>query len=470
MSRNDLTDALGIKVTIHETKEPDEILADYYPKMWLDDNHTQINENTFALAYSDCNELRYNNGLFYTRKGKMTEEMIAHEIWESIAEVGIARNVETTVKKLVGTVKLAATVPALKTDENIIPFGNGDLYIKEWAFHGDSYSPVPYRLRADLALELQPTPYFDKWIKDLFEPEDQLVLQEYLGYCMVSSTKAQKALFLLGEGGAGKSGLGVILEAILGDAELNIANTQEFLQDKFKLPELEHKLVLYDDDLDGSALTETGLYKKLITNTLSITADRKYGQPFKFTPRIKLVACCNKMLSAVYDNTSGFYRRLLPIVVKPIAQDFKPDLRFYDRLSQEVEGIVQWALLGLRRLIDNNWVLSESERTKSYMTQKQSIDNPLPDFMQSAFDYGEEYSTALTDIMSVYEYWCRKNNVTAQKPRAVQLWLADNAEKYHLKRSQNIRAGERYVRGYAGLQPKAEWVFKDFDGEKIKLL
>lgn len=467
---NDLTDVLGVKVEIHDEKTPEEIMADYYDKMWLDDKHTVINENTFALAFKDCNELRYNNGLFYTRRGKMTEESIAHDIWESIADVGIARNVENTVKKLVGATKLAATVPALKTDENIIPFANGDFRIREWEFHGDYYSPVPYRLRANLLLDLKDTPYFSKWLDDLFEPDDQKVMQEYLGYCLVPTTKAQKALFLLGEGGAGKSGLGVILEAILGDAELNIANTQEFLQDKFKLPELEHKLVLYDDDLDGSALTETGLYKKLITNTLSITADRKYGQPFKLTPRIKLVACCNKMLSAMYDNTTGFYRRLLPVVVKPIAPDFKPDLQFYDHLAQEAEGIAQWALVGLRRLIDNNWVLSESDRTKSYMTQKQSIDNPLPDFMGAAFDFSEDYSCSLTEIMSVYEYWCRKNNVSAQKPRAVQLWLADNAEKYRLCRSSHIKSGNKEVRGYEGLRPKSEWVFTEFEGEKIKLI
>ena len=137
------------------------------------------------------------------------------------------------------------------------------------------------------------------------------MLQEYLGYCLVPTTKAQKALFLVGEGGAGKSVIGVILEELLGDALISTQSTQEFLQDKFKLPELEHKLVLYDDDLDSSALSETGLYKKLITNNISITADRKYGQPFKFTPHVKLVSCCNKMLIYLRQH-EWLYRRLCP--------------------------------------------------------------------------------------------------------------------------------------------------------------
>ncbi len=456
--QNDLSLYLGIRVEILAPPTDDEIMQSYYPIMWIDKDKLVINENTFAKAFRDVNNLKYNNGLFYARSGKMTEELISRDIWASIDEIGIGKDVERLVKRLVGATKLASTVEALRINEDCIPFDNGDFSISKWELHINEFSPVPYRLSAPLQLEIKETPNFEKWLNDLFYPEDVTTLQEYLGYCLVPTTRAQKALFLLGEGGAGKSGIGVILQAILGDAELNIANTQEFLQDKFKLPELEHKLVLYDDDLDSSALTETGLYKKLITNTLAITADRKYGQAFKFTPQIKLVACCNKMLSSVYDNTNGFYRRLLPIVVKPIAKDFKPDLQFYDKLKAERDGIVQWALIGLRRLIRNKWVLSESNRTKEYMIQKQSIDNPLPNFMETAFEYSEDFPGISTaEIMRVYEIWCRRNNCTIQKPRTVQLWLSDNSEKYGIAPSQNIKSGDKRVRGYKGLKVKTEW-------------
>ena len=463
---NDLSEYLGIKVQVFDPPTDDEIMESYYPDMWVDKDRLKINENTFAKAFRDVNNLRYNNGLFYTRRGKIAEEMIGRDIWESIAEIGINTNVERLVKRLIGATKYASTVKSLEANEDCIPFRNGDFYISKWELHIGEYSPTPYRLPAPLQLELKDIPNFTKWLNDLFYPEDIKTLQEYLGYCLVFTTKAQKALFLLGEGGAGKSGIGVILQAILGDAELNIANTQEFLQDKFKLPELEHKLVLYDDDLDSSALTETGLYKKLITNSLAITADRKFGQAFKFTPKIKLIACCNKMLSSVYDNTSGFYRRLLPIVVKPIAKDFKPDLQFYDKLKSERDGIVQWSLMGLCRLINNKWILSESTRTREYMNQKQSIDNPLPNFMESVFDYDENLpGITTTEMIQVYEIWCRRNNCTIQKPRTVQLWFADHAEKYGIRPSRHIKIGDKEVRGYTGLKVKSEWL----SGDKIML-
>lgn len=452
---------LGVDLVSCEPITEEEILQKYLPELWVNEDKHILNENVFAEYFTEMNNLQYNNGLFYTRYGRDTEEVLSHNIWESLRDNRmINTNVERTVKKLLGATKLAATVESLTMDENVIPFANGDFIVSDWQFRENDFQPVPYRLPVVLSEKQQKKPYFEKWLDDLFFPDDIKVLQEYIGYSLVSSTKAQKALFLVGEGGSGKSGLGVILESILGAAMMSTSNTQEFLQDKFKQPELENKLVLYDDDLDSQALTETGFYKKLITNNIAITADRKYGQPFSFTPKVKLIACCNQMLSSVYDNTTGFWRRLLPIIVRPLSPDFKPDLRFYDKLRREREGIVQWALVGLRRLIKNDWVLSESDRTKEYLSTKQSIDNPIPDFFGTCFETtGDPRDTVTsTDVLSVFGQWCRFNNVNQSKPRTVQTWLSDNSEKLGIKQSNHVDGPDgRHVRGYICIKIRSEW-------------
>jgi len=454
---------LGIEVKECSTLSDDEIMQGYAQDMWYKDKKgvMQIDENVFAEAFTEVNHLRYNNGLFYTRNGKATEELLSRDVWESLRDFGIKRDVERTTKKMIGAVKLASTVPALTVNTNVIPFANGDMYVKEWCFHYDEYGSFPYRLSVPLSLELVDTPNFEKWLGDLFYPEDIPTVQEYLGYCLVPTTRAQKALFLVGEGGAGKSVMGVILESILGDALLSTPNSQEFMQDKFKLPELEHRLALYDDDLSSEALKDTGLYKKLITNTISLSADRKYGQPFKFQPYVKIVSCCNEILGSIYDNTSGFYRRLLPILVKPVAEDFKPDLRFYDKIRAERRGIVQWALIGLRRLMEQNWVLSESKRSREYLQGKQELGNHFPQFMESVFEFGDG-RTPTTEIIKTYKAWCAQNAFTPKGDTTLQKWLGDNAQRYGITRSTNVplSSGKR-VRGFAGLSIKKEW---NYDG------
>lgn len=73
-----------------------------------------------------------------------------------------------------------------------------------------------------LPVEYQPdAPAPTKWLEfldGLLIPEDILTLQEYLGYLLIPSTKAQKMLVMTGKGGEGKSRIGLLLKKLFGEA------------------------------------------------------------------------------------------------------------------------------------------------------------------------------------------------------------------------------------------------------------
>lgn len=458
---NDLQ-KLGISVYWDEEPTDREIIASYRDAIWVDEKKKILNENTFARMFCDINKCIFYNGVFYTKFGKETDDTMEKCIWQSLESAGIATNVAAKAKKLKDAIRLAA-IPdnehKFKIDPNIIPFKNGIFNIAKMEFVGGRSMTYPYRLPVELPVNMSSTPNFEKWLNDLFEPEDQNTIRQFLGYCLVPNTKAQKSLFLVGEGGAGKSVLGVILEEMLGDAMLSTSNTQDFLNDKFKLPELENKLVLYDDDLDSKALEGTGFYKKLITNNVKLTVDRKYGQPFSFTPQVKLVCCCNEMLTSTYDQTDGFYRRLLPIRIKPKAPDFKPDLLFYDKIRQEVPMITLWALIGLLGLQSRNWELPESQRTKNYLAARRDLSNYYPLFMETVFDFNyPEGRVLMNELDDLHEAWCRDNSFTATSFNRLKKWLLDNAEKYNITYQKAIRKDNKVTTGYAGLKIKDTWI------------
>ena len=458
---NDLQ-KLGISVYWDEEPTDREIIASYRDAIWVDEKKKILNENTFARMFCDINKCIFYNGVFYTKFGKETDDTMEKCIWQSLESAGIATNVAAKAKKLKDAIRLAA-IPdnehKFKIDPNIIPFKNGIFNIAKMEFVGGRSMTYPYRLPVELPVNMSSTPNFEKWLNDLFEPEDQNTIRQFLGYCLVPNTKAQKSLFLVGEGGAGKSVIGVILEEMLGDAMLSTSNTQDFLNDKFKLPELENKLVLYDDDLDSKALEGTGFYKKLITNNVKLTVDRKYGQPFSFTPQVKLVCCCNEMLTSTYDQTDGFYRRLLPIRIKPKAPDFKPDLLFYDKIRQEVPMITLWALIGLLGLQSRNWELPESQRTKNYLAARRDLSNYYPLFMDSVFDFNyPEGRVLMNELDDLHEAWCRDNSFTATSFNRLKKWLLDNAEKYNITYQKAIRKDNKVTTGYAGLKIKDTWI------------
>lgn len=54
------------------------------------------------------------------------------------------------------------------------------------------------------------------FLGELLYPEDIPTLQEFMGYCLLPTTKGQKLLMLIGRGGEGKSRIGLVLRALLG--------------------------------------------------------------------------------------------------------------------------------------------------------------------------------------------------------------------------------------------------------------
>ncbi len=463
-------------ITIHSFEKPDydSGISEMMEQSFYEDNrgNLKINDGVFARLYMTVNKMVFANGAFYSPEGMQSVGLVQNEILESISD-RLTVNIASNTKKVVDALKITAFNDNFDfADKMLIPFANGDMELngsRQWIFTLDGKQPVPYRLPVKfIPLNQQcKTPYFNKWLNDLFTPEDIVTLQEYIGYCLLPTTRGQKCLLLIGDGGIGKSVISDILTAIFGKSLTAPNDTQQFLADKFKLAELENQLVFYEDDLSDKLLEETGVFKKLITNQTYLTADRKNEQPFKFKPYCRFIMCGNDMLASKYDKTDGFYRRLLPIRVKPKDPNRKniPDIGA--RVAKEAEGIIQWALIGLKRLIDNNWQFTVSERSDKYLNGYKAMSDHFPDFVEDAFEFGEDKDFSTTELLYAYKTWCRRNAITPCSDRVVTRWFANNEEKYKLTRTQNIPRSTGRVRGYKGAEVLPE--FKGGNGGSIPL-
>lgn len=453
-------------ITIHHEEVPDcdSEIQELYDKSFYEDDKgkTKLNDGVFARLYMRVNKIVFANGAFYSPDGMQSVGLVQNEVLESISD-RMTTNIASNTKKVVDALKITAFHDNFDfADKMLIPFANGDMELngtKSWVFMLDGKRPVPYRLPVNFIPLNQPhkTPYFNKWLNDLFTEEDIVTLQEYIGYCLLPTTRGQKCLLLIGDGGIGKSVISDILTSIFGRSLTAPNDTQQFLADKFKLAELENQLVFYEDDLSDKHLEETGVFKKLITNQTYLTADRKNEQPFKFKPYCRFIMCGNDMLASKYDKTDGFYRRLLPIRVKPKDPNRKniPDMGA--RVAREAEGIIQWVLVGLKRLMDNNWQFTVSERSEQYLNGYKAMSDHFPDFVEDAFTMGEDKTFTIAELLSTYKTWCRRSSITPCSDRVVTRWFANNAEKYHLEPTNNIRMEGTRFRGYAGAEISAEF-------------
>ena len=446
-------------ITIQHYSEPDidSEIEEMMEQSFYEDKHgsLRINDGVFARLYMIINKMVFANGAFYSPDGMQSVGLVQNEILESISPK-LTVNIASNTKKVVDALKITAYTDNFDfADKMLIPFANGDMELdgtKRWTFALGGKQPVPYRLPVNFIPlgQERATPYFDKWLNDLFTPEDIVTLQEYIGYCLLPTTRGQKCLLLIGDGGIGKSVISDILTAIFGRSLTAPNDTQQFLADKFKLAELENQLVFYEDDLSDKHLEETGVFKKLITNQTYLTADRKNEQPFKFKPYCRFIMCGNDMLASKYDKTDGFYRRLLPIRVKPKDPNRKniPDMGA--KVAREAEGIIQWALVGLKRLMDNNWQFTVSERSDQYLNGYKAMSDHFPDFVEDAFEFGEGKDFSIAELQMAYKTWCRRNAITPCTERVVTRWFANNSEKYQIIATNNIRRDGERSRGYTG--------------------
>lgn len=278
-----------------------------------------------------------------------------------------------------------------------------------------------------------------------------------MGYCLIPTTAVGEAFIIVGDAEAGKSGLGTILMGILGSASMTM-ETQDLVTKRFQVADVENKLLAYDDDLGSAALTETGLLKKLITADTPIRAERKYADPHQFKSYCKILASANFMLSSLYDDSDGFFRRLHPILVKPKQPERKRINKFYEMiLEQEKEQIFKWALIGLRRVMNNGWKIAWSERSKNYMKANKSNAVHFDDFFNETCVVDELTDTTIAEITKLYSRWCAENGIKEASNRRLANWFADNADKIGVRRSENILRNGKRLRGYRGLKIRPEW-------------
>ncbi len=450
---------LTIKV-INCTKEKPKIRADNIITE-NDKGKKVINYPEFVKVFKEHNPCIYCNGIFYTPDGVISAGNLRKKIVNCLISLGWTQKLDTPTTSIFNTLKDLSTQDEFIIPQNLIPFKNGDLIIKtkdNWEFREDEKAILPYRLKATFKKENINMPNFDKWIKGLFDEEDIPTIQEMLGYSLLPTTASQESFIIIGDGGEGKSILGTILEEILGEA-LEPINTQDMIDRQFHLPLAENKLVIYDDDLGKASLSKTGTLKKLITSKKAIPAERKYKDPFKFIPYCKVIACSNYMITSLYDKSDGFYRRLHPIKVKQLDKKRIDDPLLDRKITKdEISHIVNWSLIGLHRLMNNNWKIHWSTRSTDYLKEKKNASINFNDFITETLIIDKESDVSSTELKSLYERWCFENGLSELSYRTLSSWLKDNIKESGGEASNKIIRNHKKVRGFKGLRIKPEWL------------
>lgn len=422
----------------------------YILPSWYDGKH--INEVKFCSEFLAYRDLKFIDNTFYSINGVVPLQKIEKDITDLLICAEITRGIGSKVTTLVNALKRIAYTDDLEISQDEIHVANGVLNLdgtfSEYKMFCKNRLTVNYNPNAD-----EPIVWL-KFLLELLEPDDIKTLQEFMGYCLINSTKAQAMLFIIGNGGEGKSRIGVVMYDIFKDSAY-FGSINELAADKFLKSNLVGKSLLIDDDMNLNGLKDTSFLKSLATAETPIAVQAKRVQGIQTKLSVRSICFSNGSLSAIHDKSDGWSRRLLILSTKPISPNRITDHHLSEKLFAEKEGIFLWMLKGLQRLTANDFEFTRSDKLERNLAEMKEDNCNIIGFLKDeqfiAFDINSEVSTVR--IYKNYCDWCDMNGLIKLKQDTFSGWLKQNHLKYNMAYSNYVFDGQdKKSRGYRGIK------------------
>jgi P4 family phage/plasmid primase-like protien len=328
-----------------------------YYRMYSGMGREFLHKKTFiprrlAEAIMERHRFKYSAGILwvyqegiYRPDGELIVKMTAQEL---LGDERRENRIQETLRYIETATYTAPSMP----DPRFVNLRNGRLEWKTKALH--PHTPDIFEV-VQIPVTYDPDagcPVFDGYLHTTLAADVIPLVEEIMGYGLIPDSRYEKAIMFSGEGENGKSVLLDTIKTLLGAENVSNVALHDLEENRFRAAELFGKLGNIFADLDARALRSSSMFKTLVTGD-SITAERKFGQPFTFSNYARLLFSANQ-LPPSSDRTHAFYRRWL---VVPFEQTFTgkaADKQLRAKLQAELSGILNRALAGLQRLFEQD--------------------------------------------------------------------------------------------------------------------
>jgi putative DNA primase/helicase len=234
---------------------------------------------------------------------------------------------------------------------------------------------------------------------------------EFIGYCLTMNAKYEKALMPTGTGANGKSTFIKLVEAFLGKTNTTSIPLHELAESRFKRADLQGTLLNTFGDISSRQLETSSIFKAIVSGD-KIDAERKGKDPFYFKPYSKLLFSANE-LPGSKDFNKAYLRRW---IVMPFPNSFDygrnadPDLISKLTTSEEMSGLLNLALEGLKRLYTNN-KFTESETTRKAIDNFLIEADSVVGFINECCELHDGAECQTMVLYSGYKRWCEESGL-----------------------------------------------------------
>ncbi|MEM3656394.1 MAG: phage/plasmid primase, P4 family [Thermoprotei archaeon] len=251
-------------------------------------------------------------------------------------------------------------------------------------------------------------PNFLRFLSEILRQEDIPTMQEMLGYILHRSNFARRAFMLIGSGSNGKSLLLQIVEEWLGKANVSHLPLQELEWSRWGKAALLGKHANIFADLPQSPLGKSEVFRA-VTGDDTLDAERKFHPYFTFKPYAKLIFSTNRLPAIREDEVDAFFKRWIII---EFPNTFPDDMQKREAIlrecltDEEKSGILNWALEGLRRLLQNRKFTGEETTVSEIRDRWMRESNPAYDFLATYVEKDQSSYIPKQELWSKYIEWC----------------------------------------------------------------
>ena len=261
-------------------------------------------------------------------------------------------------------------------------------------------------------------PTWDQFLLECMAGKSHLVEwhQTWAGYSLTGDTSEQKLVIHFGEGANGKSTYLDVYQTMLGSYAQAASPSAFMVQDRERGDAPNPALFALRGARIVQAL-ETNEKQELnmavikaVTGGDKISVRNLHCAPIEFKPQFKLALATNQ-LPRITDQGHGAWRRLCssqwPVVFGlPGGPKIDPHLK--DKLLQELPGILNWALEGCRRWLQEGLILPEEVRTDTKVYQEES--DELGQFVEECLELSTDGHIPQAELYNVYLAWDTTNH------------------------------------------------------------
>lgn len=236
-------------------------------------------------------------------------------------------------------------------------------------------------------------------------------VQQIVGMAAVGRVYMEAMIIAYGEGSNGKSTFWNTIARVLGTYSGNMSADALTVgckrNVKPELAEVKGKRLIIAAELEEGMRLNTSVIKQLCS-TDDIFAEKKYKDPFSFTPSHTLVLYTNH-LPKVGAMDSGIWRRLIVIPFNAKITGGYDQKNYADYLVENAAPFVMaWIIEGAEKAIGQNFHIPAPACVKEAINKYKSDNDWLAHFLNDCCERGDGYEVGSGKFYSEYRAYCAR--------------------------------------------------------------